>query len=361
MSSENIKFISTFVVLKVESTMINPIIDTAELNKLKREIEAVTRIVITCHKRADGDAIGSSLALCRVLRLMGKNATVIIPDQLAQSLTFITKGIDYVTFSHSEVMASNIIRNTQLIFALDYNNLSRVDRMQPIVEAAQVPKILIDHHLNPAAGWDVVISHPEMSSTCELVYRVIMAMGWQQHIDKTVASCLAVGIMTDTGNLAWSSSYPEVYHIMGDLMQYGIDKPFLYKMAMDTLPLNSLLLQSYALLHKMTIKDGRFALIVLDKHDLETYNYKTGDTERLVNKPLSVNEIYWSTYLREDASCIKVSMRSEGDFAVDVICSQYFNGGGHKHAAGGEFHGTIEDCIALYDKIVDEVIKNESK
>ena len=143
MSSENIKFISTFVVLKVESAMTNQIIDAAELNKLKREIEAVTRIVITCHKRADGDAIGSSLALCRVLRLMGKNATVIIPDQLAQSLTFITKGIYYVTFSHSEVTASNIIRNTQLIFALDYNNLSRVDRMQPLVEAAQVPILIL--------------------------------------------------------------------------------------------------------------------------------------------------------------------------------------------------------------------------
>lgn len=339
--------------------MLKPIIDTGELNKLKDAVQSATRIVITCHKKADGDAIGSSLALCRVLRKMGKKANVIIPDQLAASLIFVTEGIDYVTFSHNERMASNIIRNTQLIFSLDYNNFSRVDRMEPLLVNASVPKILIDHHLNPTSSFDVVISHPEMSSTCELLYMVLCESGWQHYIDKDIASSLFVGMMTDTGNLSWSSSYPQVYYVMGNLMQYGIDKQYLYKMAMDTLPMNSLMLQSYALLHKMTIIDNKYALIVLDKHDLETYNYKTGDTERLVNKPLSVKDIIWSTYLRQDASSIKVSMRSEGNLAVDKICSKHFNGGGHMHAAGGEFYGSIDDCIAIYYNVVEEVKKME--
>ncbi len=340
--------------------MFKPLIDTVELKKLKSAVEAASRIVITCHKKADGDAIGSSLALCRVLRKMGKNAIVIIPDQLAASLLFVAEGVDYVTFSRNEVMASNIIRNTELIFSLDYNNLSRVDRMEPLLAGASVPRVLIDHHLDPAAAsFDVLISHPEMSSTCELLYMVLLECGWERFIDKDVASSLFVGLMTDTGNLAWSSSYPQVYYVMGNLMKYGIDKQYLYKMAMDTMPLNSLMLQSYALLHKMTIIDNRFALIVLDKDDLERYNYKTGDTERLVNRPLSVKEISWSTYLREDAGSIKVSMRSEGDFAVDKICSKYFNGGGHMHAAGGEFYGSINECVALYHKIVEELKTND--
>jgi phosphoesterase RecJ-like protein len=335
--------------------MIKRIIETGELSKLKAAVAAVSRIVITCHKKADGDAIGSSLALCLMLRKMGKNATVIIPDQLPGSLTFITEGIDYVTFSRSEVTAGNIIRNTQLIMSLDYNNFERVDRMKPRLEEAKVPKILIDHHLNPADIFDVTISHPEVSSTSELIYRIAYEAGWLEYIDKQVASCIFVGMMTDTGNLAWSSSYPEVYHIMGKLMEYGIDKAYLYKMAMDTVPLNSLLLQSYAILHKMTVIDDKFALVVLDKDDLEKYNYKTGDTERLVNKPLSVKEIYWSTFMREDPDCIKVSMRSEGDLAVDLLCARYFNGGGHKHAAAGEFNGTMTEAIAIYNKIVEEV------
>lgn len=340
--------------------MIKNIIDTNELGKLVATVNAVNRIVITCHKKPDGDAIGSSLALCLILRKMGKNATVIIPDQLPDSLKFITEGIDYVTFSRNEIKAGNIIRNTQLIMSLDYNNFDRVDRLKPYLENAKVPKILIDHHLNPDDVFDVTISHHEISSTSELVYRIANEANWLNYIDKQIASCIFVGLMTDTGNLAWSSSYPEVYHVMGELMEYGIDKAYLYKQAMDTVPLNSLLLHSYALLNKMKIIDGKYALITLDKDDLQRYNYNTGDTERLVNKPLSVKEVYWSTFMREDPDCIKVSMRSEGELAVDVLCSEFFGGGGHKHAAAGEFKGSLQDAVNVYNKIVEKVRKTEN-
>ncbi len=341
--------------------MIKRIIDEASIKRFKDIVDSVSHIVITCHKTADGDAMGSSLALCKVLRKMGKNATVIVPDQLPLSLSFMTKGFDYVTFSRNEVMAGNIIRNTQLIMSLDYNEMDRVGQsMKTLLVGAKVPKILIDHHLNPSKEFDVMISHPELSSTSELIYRLLDESGWLDYVDQQVASSLFIGIMTDTGNLSFSSSYPEVYHVMGKLMEYGIDKPYLYKMSMDTVPLNSLKLQSYALLNKMTIIDDSFALITLDKADLATYNYKTGDTERLVNKPLSVKNIHWSTFMREDPNCIKVSMRSEGDFAVDELCTRYFNGGGHMHAAAGEFYGSMQEAVELYYKIVEEV-KNQNK
>ena len=338
--------------------MIKNIIDSVELGKLKAAVTAVNRIVITCHKKPDGDAIGSSLALCLILRNMGKNATVIIPDQLSASLTFVAQGMDYVTFSRNEVMASNIIRNTQLIMSLDYNDFSRVDHMKPWLENAKVPKILIDHHLNPADVFDVSISHPEISSTSELVYRIACEAQWLNYVDKQVASCIFVGVMTDTGNLAFSSSYPDVYHVMGELMEYGIDKPYLYKQAMDTVSLNSLKLQSYAILNKMTIIDDSIALITLDQDDLKQFNYRTGDTERLVNKPLSVDGVFWSTFMREDSKYIKVSMRSEGEFAVNSICAKFFNGGGHKNAAAGEFYGSMQEAVELFHKIVEQ-IKND--
>ena len=335
--------------------MIKRIIEEKSLKRFIEIIDSVSRIVITCHKKADGDAIGSSLALCQVLRNMGKNATVIIPDQLPASLTFITQGIDFVVFSYNEIRASDIIRNTQLIFSLDYNDFDRVAGMKQMLVESKAKKILIDHHLNPSQGFDVQFSYPELSSTCELLYRLLDESGLTHYLDCKSASCIFVGIMTDTGNLAFSSSYPEVYQVMAKLIEYGIDKPYLYKKAMDTMPLNSLLLQSYALLHKMTIIDGDIALITLDKNDLEQYNYKTGDTERLVNRPLSIEQVYWSTFMREDSSYIKVSMRSEGNFAVDEICSRYFNGGGHMHAAAGEFYGTMEEAIELFYKIINGI------
>ncbi len=338
--------------------MIKNIIDPDSLERFKKLVEGVTRIVITCHKKPDGDAIGSSLGLCLALRYMGKNAIVIIPDQLPLSLAFATEGIDYVTFTFNEKRAGNIIRNTQLILCLDYNDIDRTDKMSPLLKESKAAKVLIDHHLNPAQDFALMFSYPQLSSTCEVVYRLLREADWLQYVDKQVASLLFVGMMTDTGNLAWSSSYPEVYEIMARLMEYGIDKPFLYKQAMDTVPLNSLKLHSYALLNKMTVIDDSIALIVLDKSDLETFHYKTGDTERLVNRPLSVKGVYWSTFMREDPDCIKVSMRSEGDFAVDTLCATYFGGGGHKNAAAGEFYGPLAEAIEIYNKIVEKV-KNE--
>ena len=343
----------------LEISMMIDIIDKVEIGKFQKLLNNVNRIVITCHKTADGDAIGSSLALCLLLRNMGKNATVIIPDQLPWSLNFIAQGKDYVTFSHQEIMAKNIVRNTQLLISLDYNDFNRVCAMKTCLEEAQVPKVLIDHHLNPVSQFDVKFSHPEMSSTCELIYRIIEQCGWNSFVDKDIASCIFVGIMTDTGNLAFSSSYPEVYEVMARLMERGIDKPYLYKMAMDTVPLNSLKLQSYAILNKMTVIDDKFALIVLNKDDLEKFDYKPGDTERLVNRPLSVSGIYWSTFMREDAKYIKVSMRSEGDLAVDGLCAKYYNGGGHMHAAAGEHYGTLQEAIEIYYKIVEEIKKTK--
>lgn len=335
--------------------MIKNIINPDTLNQLNQLIDGVNRIVITCHKKADGDAIGSSLGLCLVLRKMGKNAIVIIPDQLPQSLEFVAEGIDYVTFSFSAKYAGNIIRNTQLIICLDYNDLDRVDKMKPLLEKTNAPRVLIDHHLNPKSAFNVMFSFPQLSSTCEVVYRILCEGGWLKYIDVQVASLLFVGMMTDTGNLAFSSSYPEVYEVMARLMEYGIDKPYLYKQAMDTVPLNSLRLHSYALLNKMSIIDDSIALITLDRNDLEAFNYKTGDTERLVNRPLSVKGVYWSTFMREDSDCIKVSMRSEGDFAVDTLCSTYFGGGGHFHAAAGEFYGSMDEALKIFYDIVEKV------
>ena len=353
-----IKFIFTFVT-ENKKQMINRIIDTRTINDLKQTLDKVGRVVITCHKKPDGDAIGSTLALCGILRNMGKNAIVIIPDQLPHNLSFMIQGWDVVTFTHSEQRAGDLIRNTQLIMSLDYNDFDRTGGMSQLLAASKAPKVLIDHHLNPKHDFDVKISHPEISSTSELVYRVACEAGWEYYIDRQVASAIFVGIMTDTGNLAFSSFYPEVYEVMARLMEYGINKPMLYKKAMDTVPLNSLRLQSHALLNRMTIIDDSIALITLDANDLAQFDYKSGDTERLVNRPLSVESIYWSVFMREDPDCIKVSMRSEGDFCVDSMCEHYFNGGGHAHAAAGEFKGTMQQAVDVFYQIIDDIKKQE--
>ena len=220
---------------------------------------------------------------------------------------------------------------------------------------SNAPRVLIDHHLDPDDVFDVKISFPRLSSTCEVVYRTLQQMALLRYVDTEVAQCLFVGMMTDTGNFTYSSDYPEIYEIVAHLVSYNINKQWLYRMAMNTFSTDSLRLQGYALSEKMQVfpKDGA-ALITLTKEELERFNYRKGDTEGLVNKPLCAPEVRWVMFLREDADQIKVSCRSEGDFSVSDICARYFGGGGHKNAAGGDFHGTMDEAVEAFHKVLDD-------
>ena len=336
--------------------MISSIIDDRVIERLRALINGVQRIAITCHKSPDGDALGSTLALCHVLRRLGKDATVVTPDMAPKALEFIPGVRDLVVFTKHEVRARRILTEAQAIFCLDFNSLHRIDRLGEIIEPLSTTRVLIDHHLDPEDAFDLSISFPEASSTCELVFRVLMQMGLLRMMDRQAASCLYVGLLTDTGGFAYSCDNPEFYEIISSILRRRIDRVNLYNKAMNTFSADSLRLQGFAISEKMQLfPDQGAALIVLDKSDLDRFNYNRGDTETLVNKPLAIPGIYWSVFLREDADRIKVSCRSQGDFSVSDICSRYFNGGGHENAAGGEFYGTIDEAVQAFRQVLADL------
>lgn len=336
--------------------MISSIIDDRVIERLRALINGVQRIAITCHKSPDGDALGSTLALCHVLRRLGKDATVVTPDMAPKALEFIPGVRDLVVFTKHEVRARRILTEAQAIFCLDFNSLHRIDRLGEIIEPLSTTRVLIDHHLDPEDAFDLSISFPEASSTCELVFRVLMQMGLLRMMDRQAASCLYVGLLTDTGGFAYSCDNPEFYEIISSILRRRIDRVNLYNKAMNTFSADSLRLQGYAISEKMQLfPDQGAALIVLDKSDLDRFNYNRGDTETLVNKPLAIPGIYWSVFMREDADRIKVSCRSQGDFSVSDICSRYFNGGGHENAAGGEFYGTIDEAVQAFRQVLADL------
>jgi phosphoesterase RecJ-like protein len=336
--------------------MISPIIDEKTIERLRAMIDGVQRIAITCHKSPDGDALGSSLALCHVLRTLGKDTVVVTPDMAPKSLEFIPGVHDIVVFTKHELRARRVLKEAQLVFCLDYNALKRIDRLGELIEPLDTPRVLIDHHLDPDDVFDLSISFPEASSTCELVFRVLMQMGLMNCLDRYAASCLYVGLLTDTGGFAYSCDNPEFYEIVASVLRRRIDRIMLYNRAMNTFSADSLRLQGYAISEKMELfPEQGAALIVLNKEELERFNYNKGDTETLVNKPLAIPEVYWSVFMREDPDRIKISCRSQGDFSVSDICARYFNGGGHENAAGGEFNGTIDEAVAVFHRILDDL------
>lgn len=340
----------------IENEMITNVVNPKLIKRFGDLLANANNIVLTCHLSPDGDAVGSSLGLCGVLRNMGKNARVVMPDMVPRSLMFMPGVQNVLVVTQNEERSFAAFDNADLVICLDFNNMSRIDRLGEFISKLSLPKVLIDHHLDPQPDFDVMISHPEMSSTCELVYRVVMQMGLLDKLDTTAASCLCVGMITDTGNFTYNAASPELYEIIADLLRRGVDKERLYKLAYNTFSADSLRLQGYAICEKMQLfPHANAALIALTRQELEHFNYKRGDTESLVNKPLAIPGVNWVVLMREDPEYVKVSMRSIGDFDVNVICREHYSGGGHRNAAGGQFYGTIDDAVNSFYELLQEL------
>ena len=320
-------------------------IDIEKAKELRRLIEESEYIVLTCHVRPDGDAIGSTLGLKFLLESLGKRAVVIVPDKPPVSLSFLPGAKEIAVFTSHAEYCEKVVSECDLIICCDFNKPDRQDQLAPTIQNAHCRKVLIDHHQEPVCFADLMISYPDMSSTCELVFRLIAAMGLYVEVNFDCATCLLTGIITDTRNFTVNVKHNDLYEIMMRLMEKGIDKERIIREALNTRSYASLKLEAFSLLERLEVfPQHSAAVIALSKADLEKFNYERGDTEGLVNRPLEIRNVVYSIFLREDPDCIKVSARSKDDFPVCNICSDLFGGGGHLQAAGGEFHGSLEEC-----------------
>lgn len=328
----------------------------------RRLIDEAKRVALVGHRSPDGDALGSTLGLCHILRKRGVDARVITPDEPGSVLRSIPGCRNVMAFSSFGPIAAKFIQSCDLILCMDFNTLSRLDKLEPAVRQATCPKVHIDHHLYPEDFGDITFSYPGMSATCELTYLLLNAADMADEIDLTAATCFTSGIMTDTGGLHYNSDRPELFDVMAGLMRRGVDKTRIVRFLNDTQSTDAMRLESFALSQRMTIlPDAMCAIIALSRDDLNKFNYSRGDTEGLVNRPLAMPGIAYSVFFREEDKEIKVSTRSLGTFPVNQICSDLYGGGGHLNAAGGEFYGTLEQAverllenIPRYTPLIDE-------
>lgn len=331
------------------------VIDNETVERVKHMLLSAQKIVITCHVSPDGDALGSSLALCAVLRALGKDVNVVTADCAPKSLMFMPGVRDMVTATRQPERAAELISAADLVFCLDFNDLKRVDRLSPNFEQSTARRIVIDHHLGPVIECDVLISFPEVSSTSALLYIFLWQAGWARYLTRSSAACIYTGMMTDTGNFSYNSNDADLYLIIHDLLRKGIDKDNLYKLVHNNSTQTSLRINGYAQFHAEFMCGGRVALLMLSAEDLKEFDYSKGDTEGLVNMPLSIPEVQWSIYLREDSKdYVKVSMRSKGSFPVNLVCEREFGGGGHVNASGGEFKGPLTDAVSYLLKVIPD-------
>lgn len=331
--------------------MLNKVIAENLIQKARKLIDKYDKIVIISHVSPDGDALGSSLGLSHFLNKIGKTVNVVMPNNYPSFLQWMPGAKDIVKADRKEELTAEIIAAAELIFCLDFNTLSRIDLLGPLVEQAKGKKILIDHHLDPGDFCDLTISYPEISSTSELIFRFICRMGMYEYINKKCAECIYTGMMTDTGAFTFNSNSPAIYYIISELLKKGIDKDAIYSKVYNDYTESRVRLQGYILYEKLKIyPEYNTALITLNEEEKERFEWKKGDTEGFVNIPLSIEKIVFSVFFREDANMIRISFRSKGDFPTNEFASKVFGGGGHLNASGGEFYGKLEDAVQRFEE-----------
>jgi phosphoesterase RecJ-like protein len=328
---------------------ISDIIAKNEVQQAMRLINTSHKIVITSHLSPDGDAIGSSLALYHFLKNRGKEVRVIVPNAFPGFLKWMIGADDIKIYEYHPKGGQYELYSADLIFSIDYNIPKRVGDMAYALEKSRAKKILIDHHPQPGNIFDVTISYPEISSTAELLFRLLLQAGKYDEITQPMADCIYCGMMTDTGGFTFNSSNPETYAIISLLLHKGVNKDAIFSKVFNNHNADRFRMLGFMLSQRMEIfPEQHAALVYLSKQDQAQFTISKGDTEGFVNYPLSIKGIIFSTFIREDDGLIKLSFRSQKSFACNEFAAEFFNGGGHLNASGGEFYGTMEEAIAIF-------------
>lgn len=318
-----------------------------------------SQVVITMHQKPDADAMGSALGLWHFLKKLGHNAVVISPTNWAAWLNWMPGCNEVINFEKHRERSNEILNKADYLFCLDFNIFHRTKSMAPLLAAFKGVKILVDHHEQPdTANFNFGISDITKSSTSEMVYDIIVAAGKEALIDQEIAQCLYAGVVTDTGSFRFSSTHASVHLMVAQLMQTGFNHAQVHSNLFDNFLENRLRFIGHVLSNCIEfIYEHNTALVAIPKQDILRYEIKTGDTEGLVNYPLTVKGIKLVGLVIDRDEERKWSFRSKGEFDCNTFARKYFNGGGHFNASGGNTKDSLKETISKFKVAIRE---NES-
>jgi phosphoesterase RecJ-like protein len=331
--------------------MLEPIMTDGECSALRSLLENTQTVVLCCHQNPDGDALGSMLAMGEVLRYLGKEPLMVVPDQYPDYLHWLPNSEKLVRYDRRKEYVDTVLKIADLIICLDFNTLSRTDEMAESLQTSPAKKVLIDHHPEPDIDAVVKVSHPEASSTAELVFRVVWQLGFFEKPGKHFAGPVYCGMMTDTGGFTYNSNHPDIFMIISELLTKNIDKDKIYRNVYHNYSEHRLRLVGHVLCNRLVVDEERHAAFyTLSREDLKRFHFIKGDAEGLVNMPLQIKGLKLSISLREDTdrdNTIWVSLRSVDDFPCNEVAARFFNGGGHLNASGGRLNCSLDEAVEI--------------
>ena len=335
------------------------LLNDSELEQLSQLIAQSQKIVVCCHQNPDGDALGAVLGWTEYLRQWDKDPFMAVPDMFPDFLQWLPNSEKLVRYDKHPERVEAAFAEADTIFCLDFNRPDRMDKMGQLLEQSTARKVMMDHHPDPAIDCVLKISRPELSSTCEVVFRVIWQMGGFDMMTKKTAVPIYCGMMTDTGGFTYNSTAPEIYFIISQLLTKGINKDKIYRNVYNNYSEWRLRLIGYVLYQRLQVfPDKHASFFSLTRRDLRRFHFIKGDAEGLVNMPLQIKGMKLSISLREDTerdNLIWVSLRSVDDFSCTKIAERWFNGGGHLNASGGRLNCSMEEAERIVRQAIAEI------
>jgi len=324
------------------------------LEALKYQLTAPKHIVVTTHHKPDGDALGSSLALYHWLKAKGHQVDLIVPSDFPTFFDWMPARGDIKIYTEDILANDALIADATVIFCLDFNGLARIHAMEGAVRNAPGIKVMIDHHLEPEGFDDYRHWDSDAAASAQLVYDFIVhVMADQQSITPEIATCLYTGLMTDTGSFRFQTTTPQVHLIAADLITRGAKNWEIHEYVYNSSSENRLKFLGFCLLNRLEVlPEYHTALFSISRQDLNRFNITTGDTEGLVNYALSISGIKLAALIIDRTDQVKLSLRSVGTFPCNELSIKYFNGGGHRNAAGGNSNEPLEKVVAKFKSIL---------
>ena len=324
------------------------------IRSLRDQLKTRRHILLVPHKNPDGDAIGACLGVFHFLGKFGHEVSLVSPNDFPGFLKWMPGSDSFLVFDRDSAKAQALIGKADLIFTLDFNTLDRCGGLQSPLKAAGASFVMVDHHQSPGDYAEITFSEPEMSSTCELVYHIIQALGEGAQIDAPIATCLYTGILTDTGSFKYAATSPTTMRVAAELMERGAPHTQIHRDIFDTNRPERLQLLGCALQNLVILRPYRTAYITLTQEELDRHDFHKGDTEGFVNYGLSLKDVVLAAIFIEnrDEGIIKISLRSQGAFSVNEMARDHFNGGGHINAAGGRSHESLQDTVRRFEAVL---------
>jgi phosphoesterase RecJ-like protein len=318
------------------------------------------KVAIIPHRSPDGDAMGSTLGLYHFLKKLNHEAVVIAPNEFPDFLSWLPSSEHVLIYENDKEKASAIILEADLVFTLDFNALHRTGEMEHVLAKVSVSIIMIDHHQKPDNYATYQFSDTKYGSTCEMLYHFITNLGHQNLIDKTIATCIYTGIVTDSGSFRFPSTTSTTHRVVADLIDIGIENGAIHNALFDDSSYNRLQLLGQGLQNMNILLDKKTSYITLSQKELDHNKYVKGDTEGIVNYGLSIKGVVFAAIFIEhrEENIIKISFRSQGDFDVNQFARNHFSGGGHINAAGGKSYLSMKDTVAKFEEILTKTTIN---